>query len=189
MPEYILDQEFEHIVYERDALNHREFEICTFMDCDFSACNFHDLTFIDCTFTRCNFNNAQINHVKFRTVFFTDCQFKEVNFAMCDQLILQMRFDNCVLDFAKMYALKLKQCTFYKTSLIAVDFMKADVSGISFNKCDLYRAEFEQANAQKTDFSTSTNYTINPALTKVKKAIFSLEGAKGLLSHHQIVVV
>lgn len=107
---------------------------------------------------------------------------------MCDQLIFQMHFNNCILDFAKMYALKLKQCTFYKTSLIAVDFMKADISGIAFKKCDLYRAEFEQANAQKTDFSSSTNFTINPQLTKIKKAIFSLEGAKGLLSQHGIVV-
>ena len=107
---------------------------------------------------------------------------------MCDQLIFQMHFDNCILDFAKMYALKLKQCTFYNSSLIAVDFMKADVSGITFLKCDLYRAEFEQANAQKTDFSSSKNYTINPELTKIKKAIFSLEGAKGLLSHHTIIV-
>ena len=188
MPQYILDQEFTQLIYERDALNHFEFEVCTFIDCDFSACNFHDLTFIDCNFNNCNFSKAQINHVKFRNVFFTSCQFKEVNFAMCDQLIFQMHFDNCNLDFAKMYALKLKQCTFYKTSLIAVDFMKADVSGISFKKCDLYRAEFEQANAQKTDFSSSTNFTINPQLTKIKKAIFSLEGAKGLLSHHNIIV-
>jgi uncharacterized protein YjbI with pentapeptide repeats len=72
--------------------------------------------------------------------------------------------------------------------LIAVDFMKADISGISFKNCDLYRAEFEQANAQKCDFSLSTHYTINPQLTKIKKATFSLEGAKGLLSHHNIIV-
>ncbi|WP_432670888.1 pentapeptide repeat-containing protein [Flavobacterium sp. SM2513] len=188
MSHYILDKEYNQIVYRIDELNHFEFEACTFINCDFSACNFHDLTFIDCNFTNCNFSQAQINHVKFRTVFFNSCQFKEVNFAMCDQLIFQMHFKDCILDFAKMYALKLKQCTFYNSSLIAVDFMKADVSGISFAKCDLYRAEFDEANAQKSDFSSSTNYTINPKQTKIKKAIFSLEGAKGLLSHHQIIV-
>jgi uncharacterized protein YjbI with pentapeptide repeats len=188
MPDYILDKEFEHIAYERDQLNHQEFEACTFIGCDFSTCNFHDLSFIDCNFTRCNFNKAQINHVKFRNVFFDFCQFKEVNFAMCDQVIFQIRFDNCNLDFAKMYALNLKQCRFYNSSLIAVDFMKADISGISFKNCDLYRAEFEQANAQKCDFSLSTHYTINPQLTKIKKATFSLEGAKGLLSHHNIII-
>ena len=86
------------------------------------------------------------------------------------------------------YTLKIKGTTFSNCSMVAVDFMSTDLSEVVFDRCDLYRAEFERAIASKADFSSSTNYTINPELTKIKKAIFSLEGAKGLLSHHQIIV-
>lgn len=66
--------------------------------------------------------------------------------------------------------------------------MATDLTAAQFNHCDLYRAEFEKANASKVDFSTSRNYTIDPSKTKLKKAVFALEGVKGLLDKHGIVV-
>jgi hypothetical protein len=52
----------------------------------------------------------------------------------------------------------------------------------------LYRAEFDKANASKADFRTSYNFTIDPEKTKIKKAAFALEGLKGLLYKHNIIV-
>ena len=40
----------------------------------------------------------------------------------------------------------------------------------------------------KRNFKTSYNYTIDPTKTKIKKAIFSLDGIKGLLYKHDIIV-
>ncbi|KQB43963.1 Pentapeptide repeat protein [Flavobacterium daejeonense] len=99
-----------------------------------------------------------------------------------------MHFDHCILDFSKFYALKLKGISFNNSSLIAVDFMACDLTAAQFYNCDLYRAEFDKANASKVDFSTSHNYSIDPTKTKLKKAIFALEGLKGLLDKHEIVV-
>ena len=82
----------------------------------------------------------------------------------------------------------MKSTTFTNSSLVAVDFMAADLTGVQFNHCDLYRAEFEKANASKVDFRTSYNYTIDPEKTKIKKAAFSIDGLKGLLSKHDILV-
>ena len=185
---YVLDKEYIGLVFKGNELNHHEFENCTFINCDFRACNFINVTFIDCRILDSNLQQTSINHTKFRTVHFDYCNLKEVNFAMCDASIFEIHFKDSVLDFAKMYALKLKSCTFVNSSLIAVDFMKADVSGVQFINCDLYRAEFDQANAQKTDFSSSNHYAIRPEKTKIKKAIFSLQGVQGLLLHHEIIV-
>ena len=188
MTEYFFDQHYHNIHYGQEALHLKEFESCTFNNCNFSDCNFIGVTFIDCQFNNCNFNTAKINHTAFRTIFFNDCQIKEVNFAMSDKLIFEIHFENCVLDFSKFYALKLKSITFTNSSLIAVDFMATDLTGAQFNHCDLYRAEFEKAIANKADFRSSYNYTIDPAKTKLKKAVFALEGIKGLLYKHGIVV-
>jgi uncharacterized protein YjbI with pentapeptide repeats len=107
---------------------------------------------------------------------------------MIDKFIFEIHFKDCILDFSKFYALKLKGTTFTNTSLVAVDFMAADLSEVEFENCDLYRSEFDKANVSKTNFKTSYNYTINPESTKIKKAIFSLEGVKGLLYKYDIIV-
>ncbi len=188
MPEYFLNQEYQNRTYQREAVNYKEFEQCTFRHCDFSSCNFIDVTFIDCHFYHCNFNGAKINHVALRTVGFHDCEMKEVNFSMCDKLIFDIAFDDCILDFSKFYALKIKDTVFRNCSLIAVDFMGADITAAVFDHCDLYRSEFDKAIALKTNFKTSYHYTINPQKTRIQKAIFSLKEVKGLLFQHEIIV-
>jgi uncharacterized protein YjbI with pentapeptide repeats len=84
--------------------------------------------------------------------------------------------------------MKIKGTSFTNCSLIAVDFMATDLTEVLFENCDLYRSEFAKAIANKADFKTSYNYTIDPTKTKIKKAVFSLEGLKGLLYKHDIIV-
>lgn len=188
MPEYFFDLEYNNRTYDVDEVSFKEFERCTFNNCTFSACNFMDVTFIDCVFNDCIFNDAKINHAGLRTVIFNRCKIKEVNFAMCSKLIFEVRFNDCTLDFSKFYTLKIKGTPFINCSLIAVDFMATDLTDVLFENCDLYRAEFTKAIANKANFKTSRNYTIDPKTTKLKKAIFSLDGLKGLLYKHDIIV-
>lgn len=186
--EYFLDKEYNTIIYVKDDLNFKDFECCVFNNCNFSACTFLAVTFIDCVFNDCIFTEAKINYVAFRTVTFNGCEIKEVNFAMCDKLIFEVRFNDCILDFSKFYTLKIKGTPFTNCSLIAVDFMAADLTGVLFDNCDLYRSEFDKAIANKTDFKTSYNYTIDPSKTKLKKAVFALKELKGLLFKHDVIV-
>ncbi len=185
---YILNTEFKGIVYNENEISYKEYENCAFIDCNFTNCIFLAASFIDCKFVNCNFNGAKINHTSLRTVYFNKCKISDVNFAMIDKFIFEIHFKDCNLDFSKFYALKLKGTTFTNTSLVAVDFMAADLSEVVFENCDLYRSEFDKAIANKTNFKTSFNYTINPEKTKIKKAIFSLEGVKGLLYKYDIIV-
>lgn len=188
MPDYFLDIEYNNLTYGEQEVNLKEFECCTFNQCDFSQCNFIGVVFIDCTFNDCLFSGAKINHVALRSVFFNRCKMEEVNFAMCDKLIFEVHFKECVLDFSKFYTLKIKGTTFIDCSIIAVDFMSTDLTAVVFDNCDLYRSEFAKANANKANFKTSYNYTIDPTKTKLKKAVFSLNEVKGLLFKHELVI-
>lgn len=188
MPNYFLDALYNNITYREEELNLKEFECCTFNTCNFSECNFIGVTFIDCTFNDCIFSGAKINHVALRTVFFNNCKIEEVNFSMCDKLIFEIHFKECVLDFSKFYTLKIKGTSFVGCSIIAVDFMKTDLTEVVFDNCDLYRSEFAHANANKANFKTSYNYTIDPTKTKIKKAVFSLAEVKGLLFKHELII-
>jgi uncharacterized protein YjbI with pentapeptide repeats len=72
--------------------------------------------------------------------------------------------------------------------MIAVDFMGCDLTDVLFDNCNLRRAVFIDTIANKADFSTSYDYTFDPEKNKIKKAIFSTDGLKGLLEKYDIVV-
>lgn len=186
MTQYFLDIEYDNIIYGEQDVNLKEFECCTFNNCDFSQCNFIGVVFIDCTFSDCIFSGAKINHVALRSVFFNRCKMEDVNFSMCDKLIFEVHFEECVLDFSKFYTLKIKGTTFVDCSILAVDFMSTNLTEVVFDNCDLYRSEFAKANASKANFKTSYNYTIDPTKTKINKAVFSLTDVKGLLYKHDL---
>jgi hypothetical protein len=61
--------------------------------------------------------------------------------------------------------------TFTDSSLVAVDFMSTKQQ--SYLVTVIYRSEFEKAIADKADFRTSYNYSIDPTKTKLKSSIFN----------------
>ena len=102
---------------------------------------------------------------------------------MCNRLLFEVYFENCQLDFAKFYTLPLNKAQFIGCSLLAVDFMNANIKEVMFDRCDLHRSEFNGAMAQKADFYSSENFSINPAKTKVEKAVFAESKLGGLTRH------
>ncbi len=185
---YITGVEIRDKIFAEDEIMYRDFERCTFINCDLSKCSYLGTAFIDSDFINCNFTEAKVNYVSFRDVQFTDCNFTGVNFSMCDPLLFRFSFKDCILDYAKFYTLKLKGIFFNNCSMVAVDFMKTDLTEAVFTDCNLHQSVFIDTIANKTDFTTSYNFTIDPERNKLKKAKFSLEGLKGLLTKYDIVV-
>jgi uncharacterized protein YjbI with pentapeptide repeats len=72
--------------------------------------------------------------------------------------------------------------------MIAVDFMESDLSEALFDNCNLRHAVFIGTTANKTDFATSYDFTIDPEKNKLKRAIFSTENLKGLLQKYDLVI-
>jgi uncharacterized protein YjbI with pentapeptide repeats len=186
--DYIVDQEFKDQVFDDINTRFKDFENCVFINCDFRTCTFQSVTFIDSNFLDCNFMQTKINYISLRGVFFTKCNFTGVNFAMTDQVIYEFHFKDCLLDYAQFYALKLKKMQFINCSMISVDFMGSDLTEVLFDNCNLRKAVFMDTIANKADFYTSYDYTIDPDKNKIKKAVFSVNGLKGLLDKYDIVV-
>lgn len=188
MANYIVDLAISGQIYGIDDIIYKDFERCTFKNCDFTACNFQGVAFTDCVFISCNFVEAKINYVALREAVFTNCDFTGVNFAMVDSLLFSVEFKDCILDYTKFYTLKIKGTTFINCSLIAADFMKSDLTEVVFNNCNLHKSIFIDAIANKADFTTSFNFSIDPEKIKLKKARFSEAGLKGLLDKYDIIV-
>jgi uncharacterized protein YjbI with pentapeptide repeats len=73
---------------------------------------------------------------------------------------------------------KLKENHFTNTLLKGVSFSGSDLPQTLFHNCDLSSA----------DFSTSTQYSIDPRANKIKKAKFSLPEAARLLEAFDIEI-
>lgn len=185
---YLIDQEINNNIYGIHDIMYKDYERCTFINCDFTQCDFLGVAFTDCVFISCNFNDAKINYVSLRDAVFTDCNFSSVNFSMVDALLFSVEFKDCILDYAKFYTLKIKGTTFSNCSLTAVDFMSTDLTGVIFDNCNLHKAVFVDAIANKADFTTSYNFSIDPERNELKKAKFSQAGLKGLLEKYDIIV-
>ena len=66
--------------------------------------------------------------------------------------------------------------------------MNSDLTEALFDNCNLRRAVFIDTNLQKTDFYSSYDFIIDPEKNKMKRAIFSTEGLKGLLAKYDLII-
>lgn len=186
--DFIYDQNYKNHFFSETEIQFKEFENCTFENCNLSNCEYLGVVFSDCTFIRCNFTEAKINYVALRNCDFIGCQLTSVNFAMTDQVLFDYRFTDCAMDFTQFYGLKMKRMTFTNCSLISADFMKTDLTEVLFDRCNLHLAVFTDSIANKADFYSSLNYSIDPEKTKLEKAIFSQNGLQGLLQKYKLVI-
>ena len=178
---YVLDQNFESTDCVQFPLEKGEYENCIFKNCSFEYGNLSGYSFTNCEFIECNLSMAKLTSTAFRDVTFIECKMLGLQFNDCNGFGLSFKFDGCTLHNSVFYQTSIKKTVFKNSKLIEVDFAECDLSNAIFNNCDLSGAVFENTNLEKADLRTSVNYSIDPALNRLKKAKFSLSEAYGLL--------
>lgn len=177
---------FEQTDFTINPLEKGEYENCTFINCNFSETDLSDIHFPECTFTGCNLSMAKTKGTAFADTRFKDCKLLGLHFDQCREFLFSIQVDNCQLDLASFYKMKLKKTLFKNASLRETDFSEADLSSAVFDNCDLAGAVFENTLLEKADFRTAYNYSIDPELNRIKKARFSINGIAGLLDKYDI---
>ncbi len=181
---YIFDVSFTKI----DSLIHKEYEQCSFTNCNFENQDLSGIQFIDCFFTECNLSLVKTNATAFRNVHFTDCKLLGIRFDTCNSFGLSFQFDQCQLNHCSFFNRKITQTIFRDSQLEGVDFSECDLSGALFDNCNLQHAVFDQTQLDKADFRTAYNYSINPEINRMKKTAFSVAGIAGLLDKYDIII-
>jgi fluoroquinolone resistance protein len=180
---------FEDITYAEKIINGREFHDCTFKKCDFSNSEFSNSKFVDCIFEGCNLSMMKLGGTTLNNAIFKHCKILGVNFSQCQDFLFTVRFEHSLLDYSSFMDKKMLKTYFIKTTLKEVTFTGAILSGSVFDDTDLYGAVFNRTGLTSVNFTTAYNYTIDPELNTMKKAIFSLIGVPGLLSQYDIKIV
>lgn len=185
---YIKDQTFSKQDYTKFPLTKGEYEQCVFVNCDFSDSDISEISFSLCEFRGCNMSMTKVRSTSLQNIIFKDSKMLGIQFDICNQFLLEFSFENCLLNFASFYAMKIPKTIFKNCSMQEVNFTGTDMSGGIFENCDLTKAIFDRTNLQNADFTSSYWYLINPEENTLKKARFSLSGIPGLLSKYDVII-
>jgi fluoroquinolone resistance protein len=183
---YFEDEAFDRLDASTRPLVPGDYEGCRFTACNFTRADLSNFRFSECSFTGCNFSLVKSVQTAWTDCRFTDCKLLGFPFFQSNPFLFSVRFEQCMLQLANFYQLGLKRTLFLRCQLHEADFTGADLQAAIFDQCDLLGARFDQSNLEKADFRTAFNYTIDPAMNRVKKARFSAEGLAGLLERFDL---
>lgn len=187
MPDkYFQDETFDKIDFAQQPLQKGSYDNCTFINCNFAEADLSGFQFIDGMFKGSNLNMMKLGQTTIRDVKFVDCKMLGIRWDTCPEFGLSFSFDNCQLNHSTFFKTKIKKTHFSNSQLQETDFTEADLSQAIFSHCDLLNATFENSILEKTDFRTAYNFSIDPAINKVRKARFSMAGLPGLLNKFNI---
>ena len=184
-----LHKTFEKVVYTGQKVSSREFENCVFQNCNFSDTSFLSSTFMDCEFNDCNLSMMELSGSSLKNVTFKNCKLLGIAFDACNDFLFQVSFDHCVLDFASFANKKMPKTKFGGSSMREVSFVGTKLKQSTFEKCDLSGAIFNDCDLSECNFTTATNFQIDPQSNMLKKARFSLQGIPGLLEKYDIKII
>jgi len=185
---FIEGKSFDKIDFRETNLAKGEYESCSFTACDFSHSNLSEVKFIGCNFMACNLSLAKLKQTSFLDVKFKDCKMLGLRFDHCSEFGLSFSIDNCSLNHSSFYQRKLKKANFKDAQFQEADFTDCDLTAATFHNCDFAGAKFENTNLERADMRTAYNYTLNPAINRIKKAKFSIPQVVGLLSAYDIII-
>lgn len=184
----VFNQRFSKVDFTKQELA-KEYESCTFVDCNFEGTLLSQIQFVECEFHQCNLSTAKISGTGWKQVVFKGCKMLGLHFEQSNPFLLELAFENCVLNYSCFYKKKLKSTRFLHCQLEEVDFSEADLHKSLFTGSTLSLATFDQTNLTEADFSEAFSYRINPTLNQIRKAKFSFPQAAGLLNDFGIELV
>lgn len=186
MSKTIYDQHFEKIDFT--TLQAQSYDGCTFSSCQFSNVNLSHFEFSDCEFSECDLSLSKLGNTAWKDVRFYKCKLLGMPFKDSNPFLLQLHFQDCILDVSSFFQVPLKKTSFVDCSLKEVDFTEADLSRTDFSGSDLLMTVFDQSILVHADFRTAKNYSIDPDMNRISKTKFAIDNLAGLLEKHDIVI-
>lgn len=165
-----------------------EFEQCHFIGADFSGANLGAFRFTDCLFERCNLASAQLSGAGMQHVAFTDCKLSGLQFSACRDFLFEVQFTGCQLHYTSFFGKKMRGTRFVNCSLTEADFTSADLTEAVFQECTLLHAVFRNTQLTAADFTTASQFSIDPDGNPLTRARFSLPGLLGLVDKYGVIV-
>lgn len=185
---YAVAQTYDGSDFRRSPLPKGDYEECHFTHCQFSESDLSEVNFVTCTMEYCDLSMTRVVRTAFKDVTFRHCKLLGVHFEDSEKFLLQLGFNDCLMNLATFNGLNLKGTRFSHCQMQEADFTGTDLCQAVFHRCDLHRAIFDRTQLAHADFRSAFHYSIDPGANLLKKTQFSLEGVRGLLDAHDIII-
>lgn len=174
--------EDEEILLEKvDSFENSEFVGCSFKGLDLQGHTFKNSKFLECRFEACNLSNVEILNSVFRDVEFFNSKLVGLNYSSTNA-ISQLSYKKSCLNFSIFQELNLENIIIEDCIAREIDFSYSNLKKSSFKSSDLLNCIFNNVDLTSADFSGAFSYEIDPTITKIKNAKFSLPEALSLLN-------
>jgi len=164
------------------------FDSCTFRDCDLAGCDLSCIEFSECLFENCNLSNIILGDTGLKVACFKNCKLTGTDFSGCRDILFEVSFEDCILDFCIFFRNNLRKTIFSACKIHEAGFSECDLREALFKDCDLLRTVFTQNDLTGADFRTALNYTIDPESNRLRNSKFSYPGVLGLLDRYDIII-
>ena len=163
-----------------------EFEECTFIDCNFTSATFERCNFINCSFKGCQLSLISVPYTRLFGISFLDCKLVGVDWSRATwseyHKDFEISFRQCILNDSSFFGLSLQGLVLDECKVQDVDFREGDFSHAVMTYSDFTHSLFMRTNLQSSNFTESTQYSINILENQVKGAKFSKYEAVYLLA-------
>ena len=171
-----------------ELVGQREFEQFHFIGFDLSQADLSGRRFSECRFENCNLAGATLANTGLQNVAFDGCKLLGLQFTACRDMLFDVHFDRCQLDYASFWGKTMPNTRFVGCSLQEADFTRTDLTNAVFDECQLRGAVFSQTRLLGADFRTAQNIMLDPEQNELKQARFALLSLPGLLGKYGLVV-
>lgn len=184
-------QTFQDLVFEKEVISHIEFEDCIFISCKFVQCRFDQCRCMHVEFKKCDLSVADVKTSSFMDVSFEESKVIGINWqetSFATSLTTTLRFHKSVVNYSIFGKANWKGLQMIECEAHDVDFSESNLDHANFSGTDLKDATFSHTDLHGADFRKAYNYLINPTTNTIKKALFSLPNAVGLLQPFSITI-
>lgn len=183
----------ENIIFNQDIkvikdLMYKELSNCQFYACHLSTMDFSGTLLEECLFKECHLSLVDLKGTKLRDVKFENCKIEGVDFSKCDTFIIDMDLEGCLIRNCSFSNLNLKKHSFKRSQIIDSDFFEMELEECDFSNTVLTGTTFENCNLSKANFTNAKDYHISLSFNNIKKAVFTLPDAVGLLKDFDVVI-
>ena len=166
---------FEGLTLGERTLRNAEFDDVLFKDCRFEKVKLMGVQLSSCRFSGCDLTRLGLAGSTFNDVRFEDCRMMGIDFAALLQVIIDMGFRDCVLDYGGFSRMKLRDTPFLDCRIRDADFSHTTLPRAVFSGSDLSGSTFNHADLIGADFRNATGVSFDPKLVKLGGTRVDLE--------------
>jgi len=183
--------------YEDTAFTSLSLPDASLTDIEFFRCRFDSCQFLRTVFCRCRFEACVFQKCDLSLLQVTDCRFVDAKFVKSKMLgidwtraakPLAIALHGCNVSHSVFVELHLPKLEMTECVAREVDFTGVHLTKANLSRTDFLGSRFIHTDLSCADFSQAVNYSIDPTVNRVKKAVFTLPEAMSLLSAFDIIL-